>query len=168
MSFLGIQIGLLQIALQNADPFVSHQLYQGENIRAISEQGKCEGFLEIMFILAPYQLVTGSRLALLASYLLQPAATPVTRYGKMDVVDILSPTGGDRMERQHHLWGGGHYGQPKELSYTEKARGSSPFAPTQMPPPARPAQPRRCPIMQFHPVCHHRKAGEPPQPGQLP
>jgi hypothetical protein len=82
MSFLGIQIGLLQIACQNADPFVSHQLCQGEKIRAISEQGKCEGFLEIMFILAPYQLVTIPGLALLASNLLQPAATLVTRYGK--------------------------------------------------------------------------------------
>jgi hypothetical protein len=31
----------------------------------------------------------------------------------------------------------GHYGQPKELAYTENVRGSSPFAPTKTPPPMR-------------------------------
>ena len=37
---------------------------------------------DIMYILAPYQLGTGPGLVLPASYLLQPAATPIARYGK--------------------------------------------------------------------------------------
>lgn len=118
MSFLSIQIGLLQIALQNADPFVSHQLFQGENIHAISEQGKCEGFLEIMFILAPYQLVTGSRLALLASYLLQPAATPVTRYEKHGHDGHFSRHRKDKLDAIPPPVRIGHFGQPMNLSYT--------------------------------------------------
>jgi hypothetical protein len=46
----------------------------------------------------------------------------------MDVMDILSPTGGERIDEATPPVGGGHYGQPQELSYTEKVRGSSPFA----------------------------------------
>ena len=42
MSFLGIQVGLLEVALKDADPFVSHQLCEGEYIRAISEHGESE------------------------------------------------------------------------------------------------------------------------------
>ncbi len=49
MSFLGIQIGLLHIVLQNADPFVSHQLCQGEKIRAI--YGKNEHYQDFEAIL---------------------------------------------------------------------------------------------------------------------
>ena len=75
MSFLGVQVGLFQVALQNTDPFVSHQLCQGEDVRAISQDGKRKGLSEIKFILSPYRPRTGPRLALLALYLLQPAAT---------------------------------------------------------------------------------------------
>ena len=55
MRFFGIQIGLLQIALQTSDRFVSHQLSQGKNIRVISQHGEREYFLEIIVILTPYQ-----------------------------------------------------------------------------------------------------------------
>jgi len=48
MSFFGIQIGLFQVALQNADAFVSHKFCQGEYIRAISEHGKRKGTPEIV------------------------------------------------------------------------------------------------------------------------
>jgi len=54
MSFFGIQVGLLQVALQNADAFVTHQLCQGENIRTVSQHGESKRSLEIMFLLAPY------------------------------------------------------------------------------------------------------------------
>ena len=91
MRFFGIQVGLLQVALQNADPFMSHKLCQGEDVRAVSEHGEGKCSLEIMFILTPYQLGIGPGLALLASYLLQPAATPVTRHGKYGGVGQISP-----------------------------------------------------------------------------
>ena len=45
------------------------------------------------------------------------------------MLDKQTPTGGDRMDILPPSVGGGHYGQPQELSYTEKVRGSSPFAP---------------------------------------
>ena len=48
MSFYGILVGLLQVALQNADAFVSHQFCQGEYIRAVSQHGKCKGTPEIV------------------------------------------------------------------------------------------------------------------------
>jgi hypothetical protein len=43
MSFFGIQVGLLQVALQNADTCVSHQFCQGENTCAVPEHGECKG-----------------------------------------------------------------------------------------------------------------------------
>ena len=48
MSFFGIQVGLLQIALQNADAFVSHQFCQGEDIRAVLQHGKRKSPPEVM------------------------------------------------------------------------------------------------------------------------
>jgi len=48
MSFFGIQVGLLQVAVQNADAFVSHQFCQGEDIRAVSQHGKRKGSSEIV------------------------------------------------------------------------------------------------------------------------
>jgi len=48
MSFFGIQVGLLQVALQDADPFVSHQLCQSEDIHAVSEHGKRKSTPEIV------------------------------------------------------------------------------------------------------------------------
>ena len=54
MSFFGILVGLLQVALQDTDPFVAHQFCQSENIHPVSEHGESKRSLEIMFLLAPY------------------------------------------------------------------------------------------------------------------
>jgi hypothetical protein len=48
MGFFGIQVSLLQVALQDTDPFVAHQLCQGEDVSPIPEHGKCKGTPEIM------------------------------------------------------------------------------------------------------------------------
>jgi hypothetical protein len=53
----------------------------------------------------------------------------------MDVVDKHTPTGGDIIDLVPPPVWGGHYGYLQELTYTEKVRGSSPFAPTKTPPP---------------------------------
>jgi hypothetical protein len=52
----------------------------------------------------------------------------------MDVTDEQTPTGGDRMDNPTPPKWFVDNRQPQELSYTEKVRGSSPFAPTQKPP----------------------------------
>jgi hypothetical protein len=54
---------------------------------------------------------------------------------KVDVVDIYTPTGGDKMDILPPYVGDGHSRQLALLTYTEKVRGSSPFAPTKMPSP---------------------------------
>jgi hypothetical protein len=46
----------------------------------------------------------------------------------MDILDKRTPTGADRIDIVPPPVVLGHYGQPQELSYTEKVRGSSPFA----------------------------------------
>jgi hypothetical protein len=48
MRFFGIQVGLLQVTLQNADSFVAHQLGQGEDVRAISQHGESKRPPEVM------------------------------------------------------------------------------------------------------------------------
>jgi len=35
MSFFRIQVGLLQVTLQNTDAFMTHQFCQGENVRTV-------------------------------------------------------------------------------------------------------------------------------------
>jgi hypothetical protein len=64
-----------------------------------------------------------------------PAAMRVTRYGKSGHNGHSYPIFGDRMDILPPYVGDGHYGRPTLLSYTEKVRGSSPFAPTKIPPP---------------------------------
>jgi hypothetical protein len=54
---------------------------------------------------------------------------------KMDMVDIYTPTGGDKKDIVSPPVQIRHYRRPMTLSYTEKGRGSSPFAPTKIPPP---------------------------------
>jgi hypothetical protein len=49
---------------------------------------------------------------------------------KVDVMDKYTPTGGDREDMLPPYVVNGLYGHPINLSYTEKVRGSSPFAPT--------------------------------------
>jgi hypothetical protein len=46
---------------------------------------------------------------------------------KVDVMDMYAPTGGESMDIAPPPVGGGHSGQPMNLSYTEKVRGSSFF-----------------------------------------
>ena len=53
----------------------------------------------------------------------------------MDLVDKQTTTGGDTMDKLPPYVRVGHHGHSQELSYTEKVRGSSPFAPTKTPPP---------------------------------
>ena len=53
----------------------------------------------------------------------------------MDMADDQTPTGSDTMGMVPPPVVGGHYGYLQEISYTEKVRGSSPFAPTKTPPP---------------------------------
>ena len=48
MSFFSVQVGLLQVTLQNTDTFVSHELCQGEYIRAVPEHGKRKSTPEIV------------------------------------------------------------------------------------------------------------------------
>jgi hypothetical protein len=49
---------------------------------------------------------------------------------KVDIMDINTLTCGERMDIVTPYVGGGHSGQLALLTYTEKVRGSSPFAPT--------------------------------------
>ena len=86
-------------------------------------------------MLTPYQPGTGPGLALLASYLLQPAATPVIRYGKNGHGGQYTPTGVDSMDELTPPVGGGHYGQPHELSYTEIGGVRVPLRPPKTPHP---------------------------------
>ena len=86
-------------------------------------------------MLKPYQLRNGSGHALLASYLLQPAATPVTWHGKYGRVGQITPTGGNTKDITPPYIAHGQYGQLITLSCTEKVRGASPFTPTQIPQP---------------------------------
>jgi hypothetical protein len=59
-----------------------------------------------------------------------PAAMRVARCGKHGRGGQTPPTVGDRIDKVSPPVRVGNYGQPQELSYTEKARGSSPLAPT--------------------------------------
>ena len=56
---------------------------------------------------------------------------------KVDSTDSHTPTGGGMMDLLPPYVAYGHNGHLMNLSYTEKARCSSPFAPTQIPPKKR-------------------------------
>ena len=48
---------------------------------------------------------------------------------KVDIMDIHTPTGGDRMDSVPPPVWDGHSGQPMSLSYTEKVRVRVPLGP---------------------------------------